>query len=83
MGSPLLTETLKAVEAANEQVRCEEERALAGGLSVHFMDDDGRFFERTSEDTYEIVQVGERWVRSPERVRGPERNPEPAQALRR
>jgi hypothetical protein len=61
--SAFLGETFESVAAANEYVRAKEERALAAGLSVHFMDDEGRFFERTSEGVSEIVQVGERWER--------------------
>lgn len=82
MANPLLAETLEAVAAANATVRGDEERALERGLSVHFMDDDGRFYERTREGVFQIVQVGERWVRSQEPARGLDAHgPKRAQAL--
>jgi len=84
MGSPLLDETLEEVAAANEYVRAKEERALASGRSVYFMDE-GRFFERNREGIFEIVQGSDgRWVRTDELARRlNERTPELDRALAR
>jgi hypothetical protein len=85
MGNSLLAETLEEVAAANEYVRAKEERALAAGRSVYFMDDESRFFERNREGVFEIVQGADgRWVRAHELARRlDEREPELDQALAR
>ena len=84
MGTPLLDETLEEVAAANEYVRAKEERALAAGRSVYFMDE-GRFYERNREGIFEIVQGSDgRWVRTHELARRlDEREPELDRALAR
>jgi hypothetical protein len=84
MGSPLLDETLEAVAAANEYVRAKEERALAAGRSVYFMDE-GRFYKRNRESVFEIIQGFDgRWVRTHELGRRlDERKPELDRALAR
>ena len=84
MENPLLDETLAEVAAANKYVRAKEERALAAGRSVYFMDE-GRFYERNREGVFEIVQDADgRWVRTHELARRlDDREPELDRALAR
>ena len=51
------------VEAANALVRKREERAIAAGRSVYFMND-GKFFERNRDGVYEIEESADgEWKR--------------------
>ncbi len=69
MRNALLAETLEEVAAANELVRAREERALAAGRSVYFMDE-GRFYERSREGIFEIARGADgRWTRTHELAR--------------
>ncbi|MDB5043299.1 MAG: hypothetical protein JWN27_4025, partial [Candidatus Eremiobacteraeota bacterium] len=67
MGS-FADEAREAVAAANEYVAREIERAVAAGHAVHFMDE-GHYYERTREGVFEIVEVGDAWVRTREVAR--------------
>lgn len=62
-GGSFLAESMESVRAANEYIAAVEERALADGMSVHFMDREGRFYERAAEGVWEIVKTGTIWVR--------------------
>jgi hypothetical protein len=61
MGS-FADEAREAVVAANEYVALEIERAVAAGHAVHFMDA-GTYYERNREGVFEVVRVGDAWVR--------------------
>src|ERR1700736_5884484 len=52
-----------AVAAANDYIRRKVERCVAAGHSSHFMAA-GRYFERTRDGVFELVQIGEDLVRS-------------------
>jgi hypothetical protein len=52
-----------AVAAANDYIRRKVERDVAAGHSTHFMVA-GRYFERTRDGVFELVQIGDELVRS-------------------
>lgn len=63
MSESFTDEMLKAVAAANDLLKRELRRAVAEGHSIHFMRE-GRIIERTREGDFELIQVGDAWVRA-------------------
>jgi hypothetical protein len=63
MGRSFTDEMREAVAAANEYIRRKVDLAVAAGHSSHFMRE-GRYFERTRDGVFELVQVGDELVRS-------------------
>jgi hypothetical protein len=62
-GGSFYAGSMESVRAANEYIAAVEERDIADGMAVHFMDREGRFYERAAEGTWEIVKTGSIWVR--------------------
>jgi hypothetical protein len=74
-------EVREAVAAANDRVGIEIEKSITAGRAVHFMKD-GRYYERTRDGVFEIVEDGDGWVRVAEVARRvDERTPAPALAI--
>lgn len=55
-------EMRESVGAANDYVGREIARAVAAGHAAHFMHE-GCYLERTREGVFEVVRVGDAWVR--------------------